>query len=45
MDVFMMLGAFLLNSLLPSMSTNYKEKNFKKLQEISQNTFKVLFAF
>jgi O-antigen/teichoic acid export membrane protein len=27
------------------MSTNYKEKNFKKLQEISQNTFKVLFAF
>jgi O-antigen/teichoic acid export membrane protein len=45
MDVFMMLGAFLLNSLLPTMSTSYKEKNFKKLQEISQNTFKLLLVF
>ena len=41
----MMLGAFLLNSLLPAMSTSYKEKNIKKLEEISQNTFKLLFIF
>jgi O-antigen/teichoic acid export membrane protein len=27
------------------MSTSYKEKNFKKLQEISQNTFKLLLVF
>jgi len=45
MDVFMMIWAFLMNSLLPSMSKYYKENNFKKLKEITQNTFKLLLVF
>ncbi len=45
MDVFMMIWAFLLNSLLPSLSEAYKEKKLDKIQKISQNTFKLLFAF
>ncbi len=43
MDVFMMIGAFLLNSLLPSMSQAWKNKNIKKIEFISENTFKLLF--
>ena len=45
MDVFMMIWAFLLNSLLPSLSQAYKEKNFKKIQKIWENTFKILLTF
>lgn len=45
MDVFMMLGAFLLNSLLPSLSEAWKNRDLEKIKNISQNTFKLLYAF
>ena len=44
-EVIMMLWAFFLNSVLPLLTENFKQKNFKKYEEIILNSFKVLFAF
>lgn len=44
MDVFMMIWAFFLNSLLPIMSESYKKWDKKKIKEILENWFKVLFT-
>ena len=44
MDVFMIIGWFFMNSLLPSLSENYKSKNLKKIDEIINNALKVMFS-
>ena len=44
MDVFMIIGWFFMNSLLPSLSENYKKKNFNKINDIIKNAFKVMFS-
>jgi O-antigen/teichoic acid export membrane protein len=44
MDVFMIIGSFFMNSLLPSLSENYKNNKFDKINEIIKNAFKVMFS-
>ncbi len=44
-EVIMMLWTFFLNSILPLLTENFKQKNFQKYKEIILNSFKVLFAF
>lgn len=43
MDVFMIMWAFFLNSLLPILSENFKKNKIDKIKEILENAFKVLF--
>jgi len=45
MDVFMIIWGFFMNSLLPSLSENYKKKNFLKIKEIIENALKVMLVF
>ncbi len=44
-EVIMMLWWFFLNSILPLLTENYKEKNWWEYKKILVNSFKVLFAF
>ncbi len=44
MDVFMIMWAFFLNSLLPILSENYKANNIDKIKNILENAFKVMFG-
>jgi O-antigen/teichoic acid export membrane protein len=44
-EVIMMLWTFFLNSILPLLTENFKQKNFVKYKEIISNSFNVLFAF
>lgn len=44
MDVFMIIWGFFMNSLLPSLSENYKNKNIKKIKQIISNALKVMFS-
>ena len=44
MDVFIIIWGFFMNSLLPSLSENYKNKNSLKVKEILINAFKVMYA-
>lgn len=44
MDVFMIIGWFFMNSLLPSISQNYKENNLNKLRQIVKNGIKVMYS-
>lgn len=43
MDVFMIIGWFFMNSLLPSLSQNYKTNNEDKIRVIINNALKVMF--
>lgn len=43
MDVFMIIGGFFMNSLLPTLSENFKNKKFEKIKEIINNALKVMF--
>ncbi len=45
MDVFMIIASFFMNSLLPWLSENYKNKEISKIKNIVQNAFKVMFSF
>ena len=44
MDVFMIIWWFFMNSLLPSLSENYKLKNYKKINEIVTNAIKIMYS-
>lgn len=44
MDVFMIIWWFFMNSLLPSIWENYKNKNFKKINQIITNWLKVMYT-
>ncbi len=44
MDVFIIIASFFMNSLLPSMSENYKNSNLKKVEEIIKNSFKIMWS-
>ncbi len=44
MDVFMIIWWFFMNSLLPSISENYKNNNLNKVKIIIQNALKVMFS-
>lgn len=44
MDVFMIIWWFFMNSLLPSLSENYKNNKLDKINEIIKNAFKIMFS-
>lgn len=44
MDVFMIIWSFFMNSLLPSISESYKNKNTEKLKKIIINALKVMLS-
>ncbi len=44
-EVIMMLWGFFLNSVLPLLTENFKNKNIEKYKKIVINSFNVLFAF
>lgn len=44
MDVFMIIWWFFMNSLLPSLSENYKQNNYKKIETIIINALKVMIS-
>jgi O-antigen/teichoic acid export membrane protein len=44
MDVFMIIASFFMNSLLPSLSKNYKNNKLDKIELIIQNAFKVMWS-
>lgn len=44
-EVLMVLGWFYLNSILPSLTSTYKENNMKDFQKLVRVSFSILFAF
>jgi O-antigen/teichoic acid export membrane protein len=44
MDVFMIIASFFMNSLLPSLSQNYKNNKLDKIEMIINNAFKVMWS-
>jgi len=44
MDVFMIIASFFMNSLLPSLSENYKKNKLDKIELIIKNAFKVMWS-
>ncbi len=44
-EVLMVIWGFFLNSILPSLSTYFKEKNFVWITSLLQNSFRFLFSF
>lgn len=43
-EVLMVIGLFFLNSILPSLSKDFWENNFKKIKYVLSNSFKLLFS-
>ncbi|MGE4444405.1 MAG: oligosaccharide flippase family protein [Candidatus Altimarinota bacterium] len=44
-EVLMVIGGFFLNSILPSLSTYFKEQNIAGMKLLLQNSFRFLFSF